>query len=243
MKVLKRNYGHRNVILFLLFSMVYLQAIYSLSLGLSVLGLESVELFIKNHYLILSLNLVTVYMILTLRKHSDKVLLLCLAFITGKNFILLSASFNKLILGLSFAYLIFAFYFYITWELETLKASHNPNFSQNDLEIKARFPLAGKIESLSGEMALDVLITNMDDESCFTFVSSDKAREAIAALDAQAKYRLVAEYEGVKFVQMAELVAAYDRGIGLLLVNERQDIRILNWSDLYKVCLDRGLFA
>ena len=72
MKALKRNYGHRNTILFVVFSLVYLQAIYSLSLGLSLLETETLKVFLRGHYLILSLSLVSIYMILTMKKHSEK---------------------------------------------------------------------------------------------------------------------------------------------------------------------------
>jgi hypothetical protein len=169
--------------------------------------------------------------------------MLCVAVIAGKNFVLLSASFNKLILGLSFAYLIFAFYFFIMWELETTRASSNPNFSRHDLEITTRFPLLGKVEKLDGTPAFDIHITNIDDESCFTFIPSESAKSVINELDSQAKYKLIADFEGVKFTQMAELVSTYDRGVGFILIKEKLDDRTLNWSDLYKVCLDRGLFA
>jgi hypothetical protein len=223
--------------------MVYLQAIYSLSQGLSLMEVETLRMFFKSHYLILSMGLVSIYMILTMKKHSEKVLFVCLLMITGKNFFLLSASFNKLILGLSFAYLIFAFYFYITWELETQKASHNPKFSKYDLEIESRFSLTAKLENLEGNLSLDVLITNIDDESCFLFVTDTESKAKISELDSQGKYRIVAVYEGVKFTQNAVLASTYDRGIGLLLVKEKLDDRTLNWSDLYKVCLDRGLFS
>jgi hypothetical protein len=243
MKALKRNYGHRNTIFFLVFSIVYLQAIYSLSLGLSVIEAETFKMFFKSHYLILSLVLLSIYMILTMKKHSEKVLFVCLLMIAGKNFFLLSASFNKLILGLSFAYLIFAFYFYITWELETQKASHNPKFSKYDLEIESRFSIAAKLENLKGDLSLDALITNIDDESCFLLVTDSESKNKISQLDSQGKYRIVAIYEGVEFSQNAVLASTYERGIGLLLVKKKLDDRTLNWSDLYKVCLDRGLFS
>ena len=72
MRILKRNYEHRNLILFLVFSLVYLQAIYSLSQGQSVLTQASVKSFFFNHYLIFALTLLTIYMVVNVKKHSDK---------------------------------------------------------------------------------------------------------------------------------------------------------------------------
>lgn len=161
--------------------------------------------------------------------------------IAGKNFIMLATSFNKLILGLNFIYLIFAFYFFVTWELEIAKASYNPQFSKNDLEKGTRFSLKGRVENDKGE-SFDVLVTNIDHDSCFALVDTPQPQELISSLNSASKYRLIAEYEGIKFTHLAELTSTYDQGIGLNLVKEKEPATLLNWSDLYKVCLERGLF-
>lgn len=240
MKILKRNYEHRNLILFLIFSMVYLQAIYSLSRGESLLGISVFQTFLKNHYLLLVLNLVTIYSVMKVKRHSDKVLMVFLAAITGKNFIMLAATFNKLILGLNFIYLIFAFYFFVTWELELAKASYNPGFSESDLEKDTRFPLTGKVELENGNSFI-IHITNIDENSCFGIVEKE-AQTLISGLNPQATYSLQAEYEGVKFTHKATLASTYDSGIGLDFIKEQSAKSQLNWSDLHKVCLERGLF-
>lgn len=239
MKILKRNYEHRNLILFLILSMVYLQAIYSLSHGETILSLGALKSFFKNHYLILAVNLITIYMVVTIKKHSDKVLLFSLALIAGKNFIMLAASFNKLILGLNFVYLIFAFYFFVTWELEIAKASYNPLFSKRDLEKDSRFHLKGTLENLINGAHMDVLVTNIDEGSCFALITST---DPDIKLDSSAPYRLSANYEGVDFINEARLTSTYDRGIGLDFKHVKGSNIQLNWSDLYKVCLERGLF-
>lgn len=223
--------------------MVYLQAIYSLSRGVSLLTLAGAQDFFKNHYLILALTAFTIFMIVKIKKHSDKVLLLCLTVITAKNFIMLAASFNKLILGLNFVYLIFAFYFFVTWELEIAKASYNPNFAKNDLEKESRFHLKGKITTANDEVLLNVFITSIDENSCFALIASQEAQSLISNLDPKAEYLLETEYEGVKFLHKAELTSTYDRGIGLDFVSEKKTDTQLDWSDLYKVCLERGLFS
>lgn len=240
MKVLKRNYEHRNLILFLIFSLVYLQAIYSLSRGESILTIEAAKSFLQNHYLILAVNLITIFMVVNIKKHSDKMLLLCLTMITGKNFIMLAASFNKLILGLNFVYLIFAFYFFVTWELEIAKASFNPLFSKRDLEKDTRFSLKGQLENVNAGTTLDVLVTNIDENGCFALIAATNGE--VGKLDSSAQYRLKANYEEVEFVQEAELISSYDRGIGLEFKQVKTPDNQLNWSELHKVCLERGLF-
>lgn len=240
MKVLKRNYEHRNLILFLIFSLVYLQAIYSLSRGESILNVEALKSFFKNHYIILAVNLITIYMVVKIKKHSDKMLLLCLSLIAGKNFIMLAASFNKLILGLNFVYLIFAFYFFVTWELEIAKASFNPLFSRRDLEKDTRFHLKGQIENVTNGTSTDVLVTNIDENGCFALIASHA--DPSTKLESSAQYRLRAHYEGVEFIQDAELISSYDRGVGLEFKHVAASAHQLDWSELHKVCLERGLF-
>jgi hypothetical protein len=240
MKIVKRNYELRNLILFLMFSLVYLQAIYSLSRGESLLTIEAAKSFLKNHYLIFLTTIVTIFMVGNLKKHSDKLLMFCLVLITGKNFIMLAASFNKLILGLNFIYLIFAFYFFVTWELEIAKASYNPLFSRRDLEKDSRFHLKGSMTNLETGLTTEVLITNIDDHGCFALLTPQDS-EGIKTTSA--RYKLAAHYEGVEFTHEAYLISSYDRGVGLEFLKSQKDVDTqLDWSELYKVCLERGLF-
>mgnify|MGYP003395571728 CR=1 FL=1 len=139
MKILKRNYRHRNQIIFLVLSLVFLQAIFSLSAGQTILSLRSLNSFFLEHYIIITTTVIAMFMVINLKKYSEFAVLVCLSLIVSKNFILLSSSFNKLTLALNFIYLIFAFYFFVTWELEIGLASFNPHFSKYDLEKESRF--------------------------------------------------------------------------------------------------------
>lgn len=235
MKILKRNFEHRNVIIFLIFSVIYLQAIFTLSSGFSFYGLNSLQSFFREHYLILLLVLWTIFSIVKVYRHSDKLLLVTLLLITAKNFILLSSSFNKLILALNFIYLIFAFYFFVMWELEIEKASYNPLFSKNDLEKEPRFPIKGFLRT-EGADPIEVLITNIDETSCFLLFPGKE----LVKLSSGQHYELVAWFENVEFLQKARVVSQYDQGYGLELLTGPSGA---NWSDLYKVCLERGLFV
>lgn len=182
--------------------------------------------------------MITGGMTISLKKHSEKVLLVCLIVIVGKNFYLLSHSFNKLTLALSFIYLIFAFYFFITWELEVTMASFNPNFSSYDLEKESRFRLHARIfENEEDKEGKSALITNLDEGSCFLLLPDNLSFELNPAI----KYLLESHYEGVCFRHRARIVASYDRGVGLVY-EEFPDARV-SWSELYKVCSERGLMG
>ncbi len=238
MKILKRNYGHRNLMFFLGLSLVYLQAVYSLSIGKSLFSLALVSSFLANHYLILSLTLFTAFMILKIKKFSALLLLACLIVIVGKSFFLLSSSFNKLTLVLNFVYLVFAFYFFITWEQEVGLASYNPKFSKNDLEKETRFNLQAKLLTVDDQLeGVSALITNIDEASCFLLLQGAPGFR----LNPSRKYLLESTYEGVRFQQIARVVSSYDRGVGLVF-NESPDSRY-SWKALYKVCLERGIMG
>jgi len=235
MKILKRNYEHRNLIIFLFLSLIYLQAISSLSEGLSLFSLASLKSFFINHYLIIALTLVAAFMVTRLKKFSEMVLLLCLIAIVGKTFILLSGSFNKLTLVLNFIYLVFAFYYFVTWEVEVGLACFNPLFTKHDLEKESRFKIMGKIsESENDSKSIEVHITNIDEQSCFLLLPKEHSLNLSAR-----EYYLESIYEGVHFKNKAFLVSKYDRGVGLMFLKGSHTRA--NWSELYKVCLERGL--
>ena len=235
MKILKRNFEHRNIIIFLIFSLIYLQAIFSLSFGISFFGVQSLNALFKEHALILVVAAYAIYAVIKVKKHSDKVLLVALCLITGKNFILLSSSFNKLILALNFIYLIFAFYFFVMWEMEIAKASYNPLFSSFDLEKEKRFAIKGTVQGGNLDPVV-VYITNIDECSSFIYLPENQIKLASGR-----DYLLKTNFEGVEFEHPARVVSTYDNGYGLLLIRKPKSGP--DWSDLYKVCLERGLFV
>ena len=238
MKILKRNYGHRNLILFLILSLVYLQAIHSLSIGRTFYSLLSLKSFFFDHYFIGIFTAIAGIMVIKIKKYSDVILLICLISIVGENFILLSGSFNKLNLVLSFLYLVFAFYFYISWELEVELAAFNPNFTIFDLEKESRFKIKAKIYSSSEEKdGIEALVTNIDSTSCFLLLNHDQEFK----LNKSGKYYVKSIYENVKFCNQVRVVSAYGRGIGFVF--EEAPDQHLSLSVLYKVCLQRGIVA
>jgi hypothetical protein len=238
MKILKRNYTHRNLFVFLVLSLIYLQAIYSLSRGISILSIDGLKSVILNNYFIISMTAVALYSIYKIKKRSAPLLLLCLTLIVGKSFILLSGSFNKLTLVLNFIYLIFAFYFFITGELEVVLASFNPLFSKYDLEKESRCKMDATI-SLDDKNAtvFNALITNIDHDSCFLLLTNNAEK----TLPVSKIYYIESNFEGVIFKHEAHLVSSYSNGRGFRF-GRANDSRV-SWSELYKVCLERGIFA
>jgi hypothetical protein len=177
-------------------------------------------------------------MVMKIKKFSEVFLLVCLIIIVGKNFILLSDSFNKLSLCFNFIYLMFAFYFFITWELEVKAAAFNPEFSCFDLEKESRFKLKATVGVLDGVgNSVPAYITNIDQYSCFLLLS----KKLDFKLSSSKIYKLESTLDGVLFHHHARIVSSYDRGVGLYFV-KASDARV-SWSELYKVCLERGTFS
>ncbi len=227
------------MIIFIFLSQIYLQTIYSLSLGISVLSLDSIELFFSNSYLIFILGLFTIALVFKGKKYSDRVLLLFLCCVVVKNFFLLASSFNKMILVLNFLYLSFAFYFYMSWDVEISKACFNPRFSKNDLEKTTRFLIDGKLLDLQENVLDEVKISNIDEHSCFIILNNEKA---INSIHRHKEFILYTNLEGVEFYSRARLTAVYGQGLGFELITSNQKNTQPEWSELYKVCLERGLF-
>ncbi len=238
MIILKRNYTHRNLVIFLFLSLIYLEAIGSLAVGDSLFTLARAKDFFTNHYIVLATTLLSVYTAIKFKKYSQWVLLSSVILIAGENFILLSASFNKLILVLNFIYVIFAFYYYVVWELEVELACFNPNFTRYDLVKEDRFPLkATLIEDSEQARKIAVHLTNIDEQSCFVLLEHSQIDE----VSQKNKYQLLLSFDGVDFNTEAIIVSRYDRGYGLMFEKRKSQIGRPNWSDLYHVCRERGI--
>ena len=241
MKIIKRSMEHYSLSIFVLSAMAFVQVIFYLSHNLSFFELRSWKITPYAHYLIFLIALILLWSLYTVRNYSDKILLLFVILVTLQSFFLLTISFSKIILIYNFLYLIFAFYFFVTWEIEKGKACYNPNFSKNDIEKNTRFQTKGFIQFSGETKFFPVAITNLNDNSCYLLLeSSDSYIEALSLLKStSSSVKLKAVFSGVEFVAEGEVVTSYDRGLGIVY---KEDIKErLNWSELYKVCLERGI--
>jgi hypothetical protein len=238
MNILKRNYTHRNLIAFLFLSLIYLEAIGSLAIGDSLFSLARLKDFFTNHYFVFAATLFSIYTAVKFKKYSQWVLLSTVVLIAGENFILLSGSFNKLILVLNFIYVIFAFYYYIVWELEVELACFNPKYTRYDLVKEDRFPLKALIVTDNEEAKkFSVHLTNIDDQSCFVLLEPHEKEE----VSVKNNYQLLLNFDGVEFTTKASIVSRYDRGYGFMFEKRKSELGRPSWSDLYYVCLERGI--
>ena len=242
MKIHTRNIEHYSILTFVLSALVFVQVVFCLSHNLSILEISSWKATPYFHYVIFAIAVFSIYALYTVRRYSDKLLLLFLILVTLQSFFMLTISFSKIILIFNFLFLVFAFYFFVSWEVETGKACFNPNFSKNDIEKDNRFPIKGYV--LTGESETDIYpitVTNLNEDSCFVlFESNEKLNEVIAHLQSNSSFvKLKTIFSDVGFETQGQVITSYDRGIGLIFKTDTNNK--LNWSELYKVCLERGI--
>lgn len=235
MNILRKDYNFRNVLIFLLLSLVFLLSIHALSVADFLFNKTFLIMTLKENYLTILVGLLAIYSVYNFKKISQYLLLIFLFFVVVKSFIFLSTSFNKLVLGLNFIYIVFSFYFFTQWELFTQAAYNNSNFTLNDLELKTRFPIEGKIV-LNDGTENKIFLTNIDEEGCFVVSMNDEIQTTL-----EIECQIIIPYEGVEFKSIGKCVSRYGNGAGFRLINNDNNLRSL--SGLYQVCLERGLFA
>jgi hypothetical protein len=214
-------------------SFLFINAIHALSVGTSLYSLGTIKLFLRENYMFIVLFTFTALFVGKFKKYSQWILLFYTVVVVFKSFIFLASGFNKLVLGLDFIYLLFAFYFFTSWELYVLKAAHNPNYSSIDLEKQSRFNISGYMADKNDNKIESFLLTNIDEESCFVIL------DGLLPTKTEKQVKVVIDYENVRFESIAEPVSSYGNGLGFIYKNDKQNLRSL--SGLYKICRQRGL--
>lgn len=128
------------------------------------------------------------------------------------------------------------------WEIEITKACFNPKFWKNDLEKAKRFKMQSDVRLVGGRSLSHAQITNLDEKSCFLLIEEMANFEELKLNEI--KIELATELEGIHFESIGEVMSVYDHGVGVKFVNllEKNNTKA-EWSELYKVCLERGLFT
>lgn len=232
MKVYKKKYAHRNVLIFILLSIAYLLVVFAFSNGISFFSRQTFFSFLPHNLLVLFIFPFVFYSVFVYKNYAKYLLFIFLAIIVVTSFALLSASFNKLTLALNFAYVLFGFYFFTSWEIERNEAGYNPLFSNNDLEKQTRFPIQGIVYSNDRSKFEKIFLTNIDEHSCYVLLEKGKFEMEKAMLEVT--------FDGVIFSSKVIPVSKYDQGIGFSFIESGTS----PWSltELCKICRQRGLF-
>jgi hypothetical protein len=211
---------------------VYLLVAWAFSKGVSFFSQSNlVDFLFQNWFLLLLFPFVS-YSIYKFKSYAKYYLLIYLSIVLVSSFVLLSSSFNKLVLALDFAYALFAFYFYTAWEIERAHAAYNPLFFSNDLEKESRFPIKGVVYSSDRSTQSKVSLTNLDEHTCFVLLDQTAFDFPNGILEIN--------FDNVLFSSSVKLIARYDRALGFVFSSKNKS----SWSlsELCKICRQRGLF-
>lgn len=241
MKVLKKNFNYINVSLFVITSIFYVYSLIALSKGQSVLDVFTRPILDPIGLLIVVIGVTTLLNVRLFNRLSEKWLLFFICVSILRCFLLLTINFNKIILILSFVYIFFAFYFYIAWEVELKRSCYNPNFQKNDLTKHHRFPLEGILKIEDQSFACHV--SNIDETSLFV-IFKNEAPNISKNLPANSDVEVEIVIDHVRFKQRVSVIGQYDLGLGLSYAKnkEESDQKSYDFSRLYEILIDRGLF-
>lgn len=233
MKVWRKNPPIRNILLYQVFALMFLFSIQTLTSGVGFFNAKALLLVLKSNYLTILIGVITFYSCFRFMKMSKYAVLIFMILISAKTFFILSTSFNKLVLGLDFIFIMFSFYFYTEWELFLDQAATTPNFSTSDCEKESRFPIVGSL--IKDGQAYKFNLTNIDEAGCFIYADKNDQLK----LSFGEKILIEVEYENVLFKSIGTCLSIYDRGFGFSFERDVKNRRSL--SGLYQVCLDRGI--
>ena len=232
MKVYKKKFAHRNMLIFIILSVVYLRIVYAFSHGFSFFSQTNFIAFVLSNSLVLLLLPFVFHSVFTFKNYARIILVIFFSIIVIASFILLSTSFNKLVLALNFAFIFFAFYFFTSWEIERDEAGYNPSFSYRDLEKKTRFSIEGVLYSGDRTKSEKIFLTNIDEKSCYVILEKGNVDIAVGLLEIN--------LDGVVFSSQVRRISKYDQGQGFSFEGDLNSF----WSllELCKICRQRGFF-
>lgn len=230
MKILKRNTNIYNVILFQLFTLVFLHVNFSLVDGYSSLDLNTLNLVLEHNLGLVVISLVNIFFIFFVKKISKYLLILTTTATSIICFLLFLESFNKSILLYNILYTVISYFFCMIWKLELDEASYNSFF---DSRILRPLGLDGvKVFVNTGATKFSGVITNWSRETFFLVVDDSVRSIGDCEIDLS--------YMGVDFSFRAEIVTRTSEGLGLKVIDE-QKLVSLNWFDFYDIISDRGI--
>ena len=227
-RILERSAVTRNLLIFQIFSLVYLYVIQSLSLGTSALEWRPFLDMLEVRPWMIASFILTFFSIYWGTRFSSFFFVSFCLLILGESFLFLLKNFDKLILVLIFFHAICSMYFLLFWKLEQQEAIYCPSFDKNFIGKLSEYNLKVEVESPSGQ--LRGILTNWDTKGCF-FSLSHPHRQL------KGKIRFKILFEGFEFQCQGQVVTKYAEGYGIRLIKTPET---LNWESFYDIISDRG---
>ena len=233
-KLYRRSSVVKNIILFLIFSLVYLHVIISLDSGVSALNLEVFLKLIwtKKHLLIF--NILALVTVINARSISKVMFSIFIGIMLYEGLMVFFNNLDKLILVMNASYLIISYFFYLFWHLELKEAIYRPGFTKSMIGSKSVYDINVDVEAEFKDPVSGYL-TNWNDNSCFLILTNNYEN------DLRNTVKVTLYFESNVFVQWGEIITSYGDGIGIkFFMNEQNEDKSLDWGDLYQIVTDRG---
>ena len=235
-KIHQHSITMQNLVIFILLSVFFIHSLQSLAAGVSAFNLLDLKQLIISKLFLATLMFATIFLIVQMRKISLWPLLLFLFLVSWECFSCYFVSGDKLILSLSFIYLMFSIFFFLFWYHELGNAVYNPGYSFREVGGISKFIIPVQFSRESGEdPVISGMLTNWGPESCFVTVNEDHRSESFLLREMQLKFA------GETFRCRVELISSYFRGFGLkILPDSEKNLSCHDWQEFYRILSDRG---
>ncbi len=223
-------------IAFCLLSPYFVHLSQALNDGVSALGPNLLIEFMRENYVLCGLAFVAILSAWKMRPFAAWALVVVtlLALVEAMQVALIE--FNKIILVMSFVYIVTAYYLGMIYRLETSSAAYRPLYYDNTIGNRSDFSL--RCQLITSEGPLSGTLTNWDERSCF--VSLDEGVGALSEIRGALKVQL--PFEGYQFEQRAQVVSRYQRGVGIRFSPDVSSNEGYNWMEFFRIIDDRGYF-
>lgn len=234
-KIYKRSVVVRNVIFFLMLSLVFFYIELSFQQGLSAFSLVQLKKFFLNESLLCLSAIVSGFFIFKVKKNSSFIFLFFTFFIFIRGIGLYVENLDKTLLLLNFLYLVFSYYLLIFWLIELKDATFCPFFDNSLIDPSSIFKVKVKCSFNNGP-DLSARLTNWDQEGCFILFDQKKIPHIKNVL-------LSFSFAGTEFNNSGRIVSRYKNGIGIKLYTNdrrRRSRSKMGWIDFFNIAEDRG---
>lgn len=228
-KVNKRTIVLINVSMFVVIALLNSIVIEALGEGRSVFHIPRYETLLSGYlWPALAFSVLTMTMVLNVKKISLVLFpffSLCLSIF---NLLIFFQKFDKVILIVSFIYLLISLYFYLLLKVELSEAYYNPNYDNKTLSSYFRTEVSLVIKDRV--KCYDSHLTNWGKGGFFCRMGGEKP---------QGKVQFELSHGGGKFLGEGVIVSSVENGIGVKIQKSKKGK--LNWLNFYDIISQLGL--
>ena len=229
LELYRRGVILRNQMVFIILSFVYLQIVREIAVGRSAIDKKTFLVMLEEHQWLFVLGLIALmltYLGKRLAKHFFVLYGISIIFLSIQIFV---QSFDKLILVLSFIYILLSYYFYMFLDSELSHSLYRPGFVSNSIGSKCEYDLPVSLQS--PKVKASGKLSNWDRESCFVVVNENDSLP-------RSRINLSIIFEGQKFSFQGVVSTRVGQGIGIRIKSEKRVV--FDWLDFYEIIQNRG---